>query len=356
MRIDTLRLRPSGLAGGFFFLEEPGEEKGNQGEDHMKNALKRTLNHKELNQLISQVFGANLEISEVVELKDGWFNAAYDLTLNNGLRTVLKLAPLNGEGVMRYERNVMQTEVEVLKLLWQVDGIPVPEVYFAGEDPQGGECFLMEFMYGTPLDKVRVQLSEVEIQAVRHELGTISQRLNEIKGEQFGYFAAGGVRGASWHEVFENMILNLLLDARDKEIALPAAEDEIRSAIALRRTSLEEVTVPKLVHWDLWDGNVFVDKGQVTGLIDCERALWGDPLMEFYFRELAGNQEAFLRGYGKTRFSLAEQERLELYDLYLALIMHIECTYRGYEDDNHHKWAAEQLAHVWGRVSGRLSS
>ncbi|MBU5672318.1 phosphotransferase family protein [Paenibacillus brevis] len=322
----------------------------------MKNALKRSLTPEELNQLTAQVFGADSEIFKTVELKDGWFNTAYDLLLKNGLHTVLKLAPLTGEGVMRYERNMMQTEVEVLKLLQQIDSIPVPEVYFAGKDPQGGECFLMKFISGLPLDKAKMQLTEPEMQAVRYELGTISQRINEIEGEQFGYFAAGGVRGPSWYEVFENMTQNLLLDARDKGIALPAHEGEICGAITVRRTSLEEVTVPKLVHWDLWDGNVFVDKGRVTGLIDCERALWGDPLMEFYFRELAGNQEAFLRRYGKTSFSPAERERLELYDLYLALIMHIECTYRGYEDENHHKWAAEQLAHVWGRVSRRSSS
>lgn len=161
----------------------------------MKNALKRSLTPEELNQLTAQVFGADSEIFKTVELKDGWFNTAYDLLLKNGLHTVLKLAPLTGEGVMRYERNMMQTEVEVLKLLQQIDGIPVPEVYFAGKDPQGGECFLMKFISGLPLDKAKMQLTEPEMQAVRYELGTISQRINEIEGEQFGYFATDHFAG-----------------------------------------------------------------------------------------------------------------------------------------------------------------
>ena len=52
--------------------------------------------------------------------------------------------------------------------------------------------------------------------------------------------------------------------------------------------ALDEVQSPRLVHWDLWDGNVFVDPAtaQITGISDFERSLWGDPLMEVNFGAL----------------------------------------------------------------------
>jgi len=59
--------------------------------------------------------------------------------------------------------------------------------------------------------------------------------------------------------------------------------------------------MPQLVHWDAWDANFFVKDGKITGILDFERALWADPLMEAQFRALAfGGVSESMRGYGKT--------------------------------------------------------
>ena len=49
--------------------------------------------------------------------------------------------------------------------------------------------------------------------------------------------------------------------------------------------ALDEVTVPALVHFDLWPGNILVDRpadgpARIGGLIDGERMFWGDPLAD----------------------------------------------------------------------------
>ncbi|MDN4070100.1 aminoglycoside phosphotransferase family protein [Paenibacillus vini] len=321
----------------------------------MENMIKRQLTRDELAALIARAFGEQVEITEVHELKDGWFNSAYDLTLNDGSRAVLKVAPHAGAGMMRYERNVMKTEVEVLRLLRGTGNIPVPEVYYYEVEEGGNECFLMEYLHGTPYNKIKEQLLPEERGQIEEELGRLSRYINEIQSDRFGYFALEEQQGSDWLTVFSDMVSGLLADAKDKDIELPASEEQIKSAIALRKSSLEEVTVPRLVHWDLWDGNVFVDSGRITGIIDCERALWGDPLMEYYFRTLAGDHSAFLKGYGKEAFTNLEKERLELYDLYLALILHIECTYRQYSDENHRRWASEHLQQCWESIAGTSS-
>ncbi len=89
--------------------------------------------------------------------------------------------------------------------------------------------------------------------------------------------------------------------------------------------------MPRLVHWDAWDSNFFVEDGKVTGLIDFERALWGDPLMEAQFRALAfGGVSESMRGYGKTEFTPEEEQRCYLYTLLLALVIRTESYYREY--------------------------
>ena len=115
---------------------------------------------------------------------------------------------------------------------------------------------------------------------------------------------------------------------------------------------LDTVTVPQLVHWDLWDGNIFVDPntGRINGIVDFERALWGDPLMECQF-EFRGPQSAYAEGYGRPMF-LTEEDTIRriLYNVYLYAIMVIECTFRQYDNDGQERWARGKLAGELARL------
>jgi aminoglycoside phosphotransferase (APT) family kinase protein len=93
---------------------------------------------------------------------------------------------------------------------------------------------------------------------------------------------------------------------------------------------------------------VFIKDGTVTGIIDFERSLWGDPLMEFYFSHF--HQSApFLAGYGAAAFTPAQLGRRALYDLYLDLILCVECPFRQYEDHNHLQWVQDNMSKGWNR-------
>ena len=128
---------------------------------------------------------------------------------------------------------------------------------------------------------------------------------------------------------------SVLEDGRRKNADFGYTIDEIRAAVLKHAPSLEAVTTPRLVHWDAWDLNFFVQDGHVTGILDFERALWADPLMEAQFRMLAfGGVSESMRGYGKTTFTHEEDERCHLYTLHLALVMKTECYYRNYDTDD----------------------
>ena len=109
---------------------------------------------------------------------------------------------------------------------------------------------------------------------------------------------------------------------------------------------------PRLVHWDLWDNNVFVDPDTlaVVGLIDFERVLWGDPLMEAQFLGRRAHDD-MVDDSGTPLFDQAHAAtRRRLYDLYLYLVMTVECAYRNYPTGEIEEVARSCLAAVLDEI------
>ena len=270
------------------------------------------------------------------ELKDGWFNAAYEVTLADDCQVILKIAPPPGAEVMRYERDLMATEVETMRRVRANPAIPVPAVlhHDTSADLCDSPWFFMEKMAGDNLDHVRAALPPEQVQAIDHHLGAILREVNTFRGEWFGCPGNVALRAPAWRPAFLAIVDSVLEDAARKAVIFDRPAHEIRALVGAHASSLDEVHEPRLVHWDAWDSNVFVAQGRVCGLIDFERALWAEPLMEAVFRALSwtGVTDA-MRGYGKTTFTEAEQRRCWLYTLHLGLVMQTECAYRAYPSD-----------------------
>ncbi len=192
---------------------------------------------------------------------------------------------------------------------------------------------------------MKAAMSPEEREAVERELGFHNRKINDIQGERFGGFFQEGSR-EGWSQVFRRMVQDVLEDGKDRGVPLPFSYEGAEREADRRMDVLAEVTEPRLVHWDLWDGNVFVRDGRIVGFIDFERALWGDPLMEYYWGRLAVSP-AFRRGYGEGELTEAKRVRRKLYDFYLDLILLIECAYRGYANEGHRKWAYDNCERGW---------
>lgn len=315
----------------------------------MESKIKPKLTGSDMERIIHQAFGSR--VVETKELTDGWANSAYAIITSDDRDVILKAAPFKGTKMMRYEANLMRTEVEALRLFDNSGTLPVPKV-LAHDDSCTlihAEYFIMERLAGAPYNKMKETLSQEEKDAIEFELGVYSRLINEVQGEKFGYFLQQESWKDSWAEAFQQMIRGVLADGRDAGVELPAVDTVIESEIERHLDALHEVVQPRLVHWDLWDGNVFVEHGKITGLIDFERALWGDPLMEVYFGRF-NRSVGFSRGYGLAVATRNQRRRRVLYDFYLDLILWIECTYRQYENNDHCNWALNNLAEGWERL------
>lgn len=311
----------------------------------MQSLTKRRLSPEDLDALLLGSLGSGCRLE--AELTDGWFNTAYRVRLDDGRRAVVKVAPLPDTSVLRYERGILATEAMVYRRIARLPGggVPTPELLHAG-----AEFIAVSVLDGTPWDKAGDRLPAATQRALRRELGAVAARLHTLAPEdgRFGYPAAESALSApDWRTAFTAMVDALLDDAERWRSPLGVPPADIRTLVAEGADALDEVTEPRLVHSDLWPGNIFIDAGdgdrrpRISGLIDHERAFWGDPAAELVSLAYGGPTGAdsdLVAGYteagGTLDFTPALRHRLALYHLYLGLLLVVECGPRGYGSDH----------------------
>jgi len=312
-----------------------------------------TKNHQSpeaLHSLCAAAFPGR-EVSAITELTEGMFNAAYRVDFADGGASVLKIAAADASGLLSNEINLMQAEVAAMKLLHRHSIPHVAQVQYADftRTRCSGSYFFMECLPGRSLNACRSELSEAEIQHVHRQVGAFQRQMTSIRGEYFGLLGDER-RFDTLHEMLQYMFTNVLRDARAKNVNLWLDADELLARLDADKSLFDDVKTPSLVHWDMWEGNIFVQDGELCGVIDWERAMWGEPFMDDRFRRHTRNA-AFLAGFGQTEFSPAEMRRIAWYDLFLYITMVTECFYRLYDNiEGTINWLRPLLEATWTDV------
>ena len=304
---------------------------------------KNILTDQALEIIVARAFEGS-KIMNHHELKEGFCNAAYKIELENGKRVVLKIAPANASHLMSCEMNLMRAEVTAMKVVRENAALLLPSVlyYDASKTICDSEYFFMECLEGYSFSSRKNTMTEASIKTLEIEIGAYLKELHLIKGNHFGLLGSHDTLNDALFPFFEQLLLGILQDAMKKNIDIGVEADKLHGALVRDRACFQEVTEPVLVHWDTWEGNWFVKDDKIIGLIDWERAMYGDPLMEDRFRSHSRSHH-FLEGYGVKGFSESENVRLAWYDVYLYLIMMVEGAYRGYETDALYQWAKSQF-------------
>ncbi|UCM88741.1 phosphotransferase family protein [Streptomyces marincola] len=269
------------------------------------------------------------EVTACAPMAGGTYNTLLRLRLRDGARLVLKLPPPRHAPALTHERDLLRGEAAFFRAAAEA-GVPVPEVVAADRD-----FVLMTECRGSGWHQAPPPASERD--RLRRDLGVLAGRLHGVAGPRFGY-PGGAVPAANgWRGTFLAMLAAVLADAERFAVPLPVPADRVRALAEAAAPALDEVAVPSVVHFDLWEGNVLLADGAISALIDGERMMWGDPLAELASLNLLGGPEddaALLAGYaaagGRTAFDEAAHARMALYRCYLYLIMLVEVAPRGY--------------------------
>ncbi|HEY3480059.1 MAG TPA: aminoglycoside phosphotransferase family protein, partial [Streptomyces sp.] len=277
---------------------------------------------------------AGVDPASVVASEDiggGTYNTAVRLKVSDGRRLVLKIAP-SAPG-LSYEHDLLVTEAEYYR---RVSG-PLPSVVGAGPG----------FLLMTELPGVPWSETPGAGPRLRAELGGIVAGLHKTTGDGYGY-PQDPLR-PTWPIAFTAMMDAVLADAVKYGVPLPRPAAEVAHLVRRHEPLLELVTTPVLVHFDLWRGNILLDGDRVSGIIDAERAFWGDPVAEFVsltlFRDLDPELvEGYRAAGGPAPFDAPARRRLALYHVYLDLIMVAEMVPRKDQDADRERFLASRLA------------
>ncbi|WP_308167759.1 phosphotransferase [Catellatospora tritici] len=317
----------------------------------MRSPTQRELGGDDVAAYARAAFGETAAVVDCAELSGGGFAAVWRARLADGRDVVLKVGPDGDVPLLRYEAGMIESEACYFRLIEQrAPRVPVPRVLHHGDG----------WLFTTLLPGAALTELDSPQDGVREQLGAAMAAVHEVTGDRFGY-PGPRPQGATWSGAFAAMVDAMLADAEDWQVALPVPADAIRTVVASYAEVLDEVTRPALVHFDLWDGNVLAVDGRLTGVVDGERYLYGDPLVDFVSPAVTRRIEeepdnAFVRGYARAAgrpetFSPSERRRLALYRLYLYLLMHVEVPSRAIDDQRRVEYIARLLAEEVGLLS-----
>lgn len=244
-------------------------------------------------------------------LQTGKHNQSFWVRCNQG-RFVLRIAPPDDAGFLFYERLMMRQEPALHALIRSRTTIPVAEIvgYDFSRTRINRDYLLMTALPGIPLSDA-VGLSTGRFEQILYQVGEYLRQLHSLTAakclgrEQFGYLGEHHPMPPqdSWAAAFQVMWNRLIDDVVACGSYTPREAQLMRDLLALHLEHFDRPVTPCLLHMDVWSQNILVDRnGNVTGLVDFDRALWGDVEIEFAVLDYCGISEpAFWQGYGQPR-------------------------------------------------------
>jgi aminoglycoside phosphotransferase (APT) family kinase protein len=244
-------------------------------------------------------------------IRTGKHNTSYWVDSDRG-RFVLRIAPPDDAGFLFYERRMMRQEPELHALIRAQTTMPVAEVvdhdfnrtYFERD------YLLMTALSGTPLSDAP-SLTQVQVQRALQQVGEYLRQLHALTAGECLGAEAHGYLGAhrpmepqpTWPAAFRIMWNKLLDDVVACGSYTPDEAQAMRDLLDVYFEHFDRPVTSRLLHMDVWSQNILIDgAGNVTGLVDFDRALWGDVEIEFAVLDYCGISEpAFWKGYGAER-------------------------------------------------------
>jgi len=218
---------------------------------------------------------------------------------------VLRVGPPDDMLQLFYEKRMMLQEPAIHQRLLAETKVPVPPIltYDFSREVIDRDFLVMPRSPGTPLSQARIS-PEANRRAFR-EWGRWVSEIHGLTDSQgrFGYLGEHACMQPqpSWREAFAVMYRKLLDDVVACGVYDESTADRAMRLLEDHLQVFDHCRTSHLCHGDLWATNVLVTPdGSVTGVLDFERACWGDPEWDLAIAEYCGMTRAgFWEGYGR---------------------------------------------------------
>lgn len=242
------------------------------------DAFQQSASADEIRAMSRHVFGGTASVLSATELEGGSYNNTYRVDLGADRPVILRVAPEPARQ-FRTEREWMRNEHASVPYLAPIASLmPRTLAIDFTHEVIGRDYMFQTLVEGTPAPQGLRAYPRPQWDALFRSLGTLARRIHGVRGSSFGPVA--GPASGTWADAliasFEDMTADLEdagLDASDVR--------QITAEVSRQRSIFDEITEPRLLHGDLWVGNLLIEEGAqlptVTGLVDSDRTLWGDP-------------------------------------------------------------------------------
>jgi len=299
-----------------------------------------------LQAIVRAAFGERARLAGYQLLGDGRFTTTYFIKCEHEAPVVLRLSPEPTAKLWRHERALLQRQCNVQPPLEALREF-IPRLLHTDFTQRllPRDWALFEWRQGQTWESAAPSVDAASSEALWRQFGRIVREVHGQRGVRFGYPAPWPAH-ASFGAWFTSVVDDLAADLAEQDIAV-AALARFRTLLREERRRLDAVTVPRLVHGDLWSRNVLVQNGprgwRITALLDAERAFFGDPAAEWIFGFLDIPQ-AFWEGYRRRltadRLDPDALWRHRAYQARGALFMMLEGARFGFDA----RFAHEQFA------------
>ena len=141
----------------------------------------------------------------------------------------------------------------------------------------------MERLAGRPWTERR----RVDANHVLTQVGHMLAQVHNLHATAYGYLGAHKPMEpqTNWVDAFAIMWDKLVADIVGVGHYDFEEADFMRRLLSKYLKLFDRPVKSSLLHMDIWHQNILVDeRGTVTGIVDWDRALWGDPEIEFAVR------------------------------------------------------------------------
>lgn len=293
-----------------------------------------------INKIIQNLW-PNEQVIQIENLGGGFNNTVF--LVNTTIRKIV--IKCFGKSKTSCFSSCIEWEASIISLLSKYSE-KVPKIIYCDSHRSlvNFDYIIISYFEGENFEAIRNTLSQTEIESIEYEIGEFCQLVSNIKKEY--YYAPWIPLTHANNFSFITDIFKYMIGMCSKykiDIQRVHLED-IQCLIYRYKNEINSVDEVGYCNFDLWDGNVIVKDGRVTGFVDFEHVIIGDKLITYYLCDFHSRKSiAFLKGMNIKSLSHSEKIRLTTYRCIILIKMIIEQNLRGNTDMSSYIWIYNKL-------------